>query len=163
MRKTIAWTTHLPILIKLVNETDGPILELGSGIFSTPYLHWACYADKRELVSYDNQSQFIDLMQQYRTDYHRIEAVEDYAYADIDRYWDIAFVDHDPAERRGIDAQRLLHFAKYVVVHDSDPKTQGIYGYDQAFAQAKYRWDFTETRPNTTVLSNYIDLKDFKL
>jgi preprotein translocase subunit YajC len=50
--------SHLPILIKLVEMTDGPILELGSGLFSTLFLHWACFLKKRKLVSYDNDEEF---------------------------------------------------------------------------------------------------------
>lgn len=163
MRKTIAWTTHLPVLIRLMNKTSGPVLELGSGIFSTPYLHWACFADKRELVSYDNSPEFIGLMQQYANDYHKVIAVDDYADADIEKVWSLAFVDHDPAHRRGIDTMRLLDYATFVVVHDSDPRTQSTYGYDEAFKHAKYRWDFTDVKPNTTVLSNFLDLKEFHL
>ena len=35
--------THLPVLMDIVSKTDGPILEIGTGVFSTPYLHWACF------------------------------------------------------------------------------------------------------------------------
>ena len=46
--------SHLPVLIKMVLMTDGPILELGTGFFSTPVLHWLCAEKKRKLVSYDS-------------------------------------------------------------------------------------------------------------
>ena len=153
----------MPVLINLVNRTEGDILELGSGIFSTPYLHWACYANKRKLVSYDNSPEFINLMQQYANDYHEVVSVTDYADAKIEKFWSIAFVDHDPAFRRGIDAGRLANYAQFVVLHDSDPRNDNDYHYPDIYPLYKYRWDFTEVVPHTTILSNFVNLDDFKL
>jgi hypothetical protein len=149
--------------MNLVNRTEGDILELGSGIFSTPYLHWACYANKRKLVTYDNSPEYIGLMQQYANDYHQVISLDDFADADIEKFWSIAFVDHDPAFRRGVEAGRLANYAQFVVLHDSDPRNDASYNYPEIYPLYKYRWDFTEVRPNTTILSNFVNLEDFKL
>ena len=66
MRINITWGSHLPILIKLVGETTGDILELGIGLYSTPFLHWSCFPNKRKLVSYESAEGYIKLLKPYR-------------------------------------------------------------------------------------------------
>jgi len=46
--------THLAPLIKAVSKTDGDILELGMGVFSTPFLHYTAILSNRKLVSIEN-------------------------------------------------------------------------------------------------------------
>ena len=158
-----AWGSHLPVLIKLVSITEGPILELGGGLYSTPYLHWACFPSKRKLVSYDSDQKYFQQMSQYKDFFHDVFLVNDWNVVGIDFPWDIAFIDH-VTERRGIDAARLANLAKYVVIHDSDPIKENIpYGYDKIYPLFKYRFDYKEISPNTTILSNFVDLTDFKI
>ena len=158
-----AWGSHLPVLIKLVGITDGAILELGGGLYSTPYLHWACFPTKRKIVSYDSDPKYFGLMAQYKEVFHEVNLVTNWDEIDLNYPWDIAFIDH-VTERRGIDAARLANLVKYVVIHDSDPtKVNRIYGYDKIYPLFKYRFDYKETSPNTTVLSNFIDLSNFKI
>jgi len=45
--------SYLPILTKLVDMTDGTILELGTG-FSTTVLDMMCRTTKRQVVSYES-------------------------------------------------------------------------------------------------------------
>jgi hypothetical protein len=160
-----AWGSHLPILMKLVSITDGDILELGTGLYSTPYLHWACFPTRRTLVSYDNNLSYIRYMNQYLEPFHQIIAVENWDDINIEKPWDIAFIDHAPDFRRKEEAKRLANCAKYVVIHDSDPTSGGkrAYKYDEIYPFFKYRYDYTETSPNTTVLSNFVDLTNFKI
>ena len=42
MKIFAGWGSHLPVLIHLMNHTTGDVLELGTGLYSTPYLHHAC-------------------------------------------------------------------------------------------------------------------------
>jgi len=159
-----AWGSHLPVLIKLVEITDGNILELGSGIFSTPYLHWACLPTKRQLTSYDHSPQYSDYLKQYEDpEFHEVIHVDDYDDAMIEKHWDIAFFDHAPEARRKVDIARLANLAKYLVIHDSDPKTDGHYRYSEIYPLFKYRYDYTAVSPNTTILSNFVDLTDFHI
>src|SRR3990172_8056396 len=82
--------THLPALIKAMEKTDGEVLELGMGIFSTPYLHYQCLLSKRKLVSYENYKAWLDFFTRYgyANEYHEINFVESYADAQIEgRHW----------------------------------------------------------------------------
>jgi hypothetical protein len=56
-----------------MGKTDGDVLELGLGVFSTPYLHYQCILSKRKLVSYENCKPWMDFFTQrygYQDEYH---------------------------------------------------------------------------------------------
>jgi hypothetical protein len=149
--------THLPILIKLVNMTDGPILELGTGIFSTPYLHFACFEKKRKLVSFEEKSTYFEMAKQYICDYHKICTNWD----DIgNEHWSVVLVDQYPASRKDT-AKKLANSADYIILHDSDDEYEESYKYSEIYPLFKYRYDFDKLSPRTTVLSNFKDLKQW--
>ena len=163
--------SHLSILMKLVNMTEGPILELGMGLFSTPYLHWACYDNKRTLVSCENKKDFHDMFifndhREANNDYtyHKMIFVEDSDWDKIDlvdRHWSIVLVDHNPGPRRKEEIRRLANSADYILVHDSDDlnKHHRHYKFPEIYPLFKYRYD-NNIYPRTTVLSNFKDLSD---
>ena len=165
MRINITWGSHLPILNKVLNETTGSVLELGTGLYSTPIMHWVCFPHKRKLVSYESNPTYAKMLNAYKDTFHEIHNIDekDWDNIDIEKEWDVAFIDHAPDVRRGIEAKRLANFAKYVVIHDSDTHNDPYYKYDEVYPLYKYRFDYRETVPNTTILSNFIDLTNFEL
>jgi hypothetical protein len=164
IKTTAGWGSHLPVLMKVMSITDGPVLEMGMGIFSTPYLHWACFSAKRKLCSFDNDPDYFNQNHEYCNDYHEVTLVTDWDKIDIDKPWDVVLVDHAPCLRRKVDIMRLADLAKFIVVHDTDWHQNKHYDYRKAvFPFFKYQYWFTEFRPKTTVLSNLVDLKDFKV
>ena len=148
------WGSHLPILMKLVNMTDGDILELGTGIFSTPYLHWACFPD-RNLVSYESDEGYYKRAKKFEAPFHQIIQVRDWDEARIKRRWSIALVDHAPDSRRIVEIRKLARFALYVVAHDANLKLDRHYHYSEIYPLFKYRYHFTACSPETVVLSNF--------
>jgi hypothetical protein len=162
--------SHLPILMKLVGMTDGPILELGMGLFSTPYLHWACYDKQRKLVSYDTNKEFMNL---FKYDDPR-EAKNKYGYHErilvknknwdaedlLSIHWSIVLVDHHPGPRRKEEVRRLADNADYIVVHDTNGRNNFYYKFTEVYPLFKYRYDYAKCYPFTTVLSNFKDLKN---
>jgi predicted O-methyltransferase YrrM len=153
--------SHLPVLIKLVLMTDGSILELGTGFFSTPVLHWLCAEKKRKLVSYDSQEAFTELANNYLTDFHEVHQVKDWSKIDIEsQYWSIVFIDHAPAQQRQLEMVRVANNADYVIVHDSELKHDKDYQYSKIAPLYKYRYDYDKVYPNTSVFSNFKDLKN---
>jgi hypothetical protein len=158
--------SHLPILIKLLNITEGPVLELGTGLFSTPFLHWACFDKKRKLVSYENKKKFFDFWiyndaRELNNDYsyHQVKFVENNNWdaIDISEHWGIVFIDHNPGPRRREEMKRVANNADYVVIHDTDDKNDWYYKYSEHFPLFKYRWD-SKIYPRTTILSNFFSL-----
>lgn len=159
MRTTPGAGTHLPVLIKLVQATTGPIAEVGGGLYSTPFLHWACFDKKRELATFENNPTYYKIAKQYGFHNHKVIFVEDWYEADLERYWDIVLIDHAPGERRAIDAIRVANYARYVVLHDTEERTSKEYGYERIYPHFKYIYQYTGAKPYTTVLSNFDDLK----
>ncbi len=148
--------SHLPVLMALVRMTDGPILELGCGVFSTPFLHWACLPFKRQLVTYENVPQYYDLANHAKADFHEVHCITDWDAVDLSPAWGIAFVDNDPEPERYKLVARLAH-AEYVVVHDTERKRNG---FEPIFEQFTYRYKYSSSgAPHTSVLSNTHDVR----
>ncbi len=152
--------SHLPILIRLVLMTDGPILELGTGFFSTPVLHWLCAEKNRKLVSYDSQERFVEVANNYITDWHEVHLVDDWDKIDISQHWGVAFIDHGPGPRRKVEMARVANNADYVIVHDTEPGNDWYYHFSEVAHLYKYRYDYDRVYPNTSVFSNFKDLSN---
>lgn len=158
MKMSIRYGSHMPVLIKIVGITDGPILELGTGLYSTPYLHFACLPTKRKLASYDSDESWIRNFKDYRTDFHEITLLNDWDKLDTSNNWDVVLIDHGPDERRHVEAKRFAKKAKYIILHDSNPEYDYLYKYSEIYPLFKYRFDDVSLHPNTTTLSNFVNL-----
>lgn len=146
--------------MKIVQMTEGPILELGGGTFSTPYLHWMCFPN-RKLYTFENERDFFyPHIEQYKADFHEVIFVEDWDKIDISGHWSVVLVDHHPNERRKVEITRLANSADYIVVHDTEGRHDHKYRYSEIYHLFKYRYDFQKAYPFTTVLSNFKDLSD---
>lgn len=154
----IGFGSHLPVLQKIINLTRGPVLELGGGAFSTPFLHWACFDNKRTLVTFDNEAKYFDDIKSYENDYHKVNFVEDWNKVDLSGHWSMALVDHHPNLRRKEEIKRLANSCDYIVVHDTEGKWKHKFEYYKIYPLFKYRWDYTKVLPHTSVLSNLKDL-----
>lgn len=160
--------THLAPLIQAVNKTDGDILEMGIGIFSTPYLHYQSLLTKRHLTSIDNEEGWVNRFKssnvsghRYQGKYHDLLYIANYDDAPIDKPWDVALIDHSPSARRIVDIKRLAHLAQYIIIHDSTPRKEREYHYGEIYPLFKYKTDWLEDANPATVLSNFNDLTDF--
>ena len=150
------WGSHLPVLTKVMSQTDGSVLEVGMGLYSTPILHWMCFDKKRELVSYDNEPEFFHLNEQYQNDYHSVSLVKDWD-INIFRKWDVVLVDQRPSRSRIDTIRKVANYANYIIVHDTQ-RNKKFCDFESIYPLFKYRYTYTKTSPNTTVLSNFKDL-----
>lgn len=161
MRYNPNWSSHLPILIKVLNISEGPVLEMGMGPFSTPVIHWLCLDQKRILVSYENDLNYFNQNKVFGAAWHQIKLVKNWSQADIENtHWGLAFIDHTPELRRSIDIKRISNKADYIVVHDSEEKSEHKYHFTEIYPLFKYRYNYQRQKPYTTVLSNFKDLKN---
>lgn len=162
--------THLGPLIACINKSNGDVLELGIGFFSTPYLHYQCLLSKRHLTSIDNEKGWVKRFADsdfacyhYRGEYHDFIFVKDWKDAPIEKQWDVVLVDHSPSERRKEDVKKLANLAKYIIIHDSNENGQSKYRdykYNEIFPLFKYKRVWDKDERHATVLSNFIDLQD---
>ncbi len=152
--------THLPLLMDIMERSSsGRVAEFGAGFFSTPYLHWQTYRQQqRKLMTYENNLEFLQLFERYKTDWHEIIPVTDWDAIDLSGEWSVAFIDHAPKERRIEEIKRLAHSCDYIVIHDTQGRRENVFHYRDTLATFKYRKDFTLVRPHTCVVSNRIQL-----
>lgn len=161
MRYNPAWSSHLPMLIKILNLSKGPVLELGMGPFSTPVMHWLCLDSKRQLVSYDNDKVYFDRNLSFKTDWHQVLLTEDWDKIDIENTrWGMVLVDHAPDFRRKDEIRRLANNADYLVIHDSENSLDKLYHYSEIYPLFKYRYNYKRQKPYTTILSNFKNLNN---
>ena len=154
-----AHTTHMPMLIKTVQMSKGPILELGAGIFSTPLLHWLCSEDSRRLDTYESHPDYYDFAKRFQSKYHRIHLTKDWQDIDLKKHYSVVLIDHWPEKQRGIDVIKLKNNADYIVLHDSELEKK--YGYDKVWKHFKYIYHWKFCTPHTTILSNFKDVSNF--
>lgn len=144
-------STHMPMLIKCVQMTDGDVCELGSGFNSTPLLHWLTLG--RKLITYESDKEYFHYANKFRTANHRIREMHE---IDYDKHWSVVLVDHacKPPHSRAEDAKKFKD-VDLMILHDSEDP---VYEYEKVYPLYKYRYDYKDAVPNTTVLSNKIDV-----
>lgn len=160
MKPTKQYTTHISTLLAALRMTNGLVIELGGGQSSTPFLHWVCKAQRRKLLTYENHDAYYNYCRKFQSKDHRIRKVDD---------WDdipaqecaVVFVDLHPSSMRHVMANRFKDHADLVVVHDTE-RDDDNYRNREIWPNFKYRYDFTEARPWTSVVSNKIDLTFFE-
>lgn len=153
-RYSPTWATHMPILIRVLELSKGPVLELGMGIYSTPLLHILCENTHRELASYEDNLPWYEAHANYRSKHHSINLVSKWERVPIEKtHWGLVFIDHAD-KRRAIDAWRARDVADYVILHDSNDYNEKAYHYSRIYPSFKYRYNFRRLSPNTTILSN---------
>jgi len=150
------FATHMPVLLACLQRTTGPVLELGSGWFSTPLV--AAFATDRLVRTVESNHEWYDRISRVCTyqpitrHRHQIVFVPDYNDAPIeDHQWSVVLLDHEPPPRRGVDALRLRDRCQLMIGHDSEHPD---YGYGPVFDTFKYRFTLSSVFPWTTVVSD---------
>jgi hypothetical protein len=117
----------------------------------------------RRLISYESSNFWYLKATKNPVPFHKVIKVS-YGWDDakIEKHWGMAFVDHWPDERRWVEIKRLANYAEYIVIHDSNLSEIKQYGYERIWPLFKYRFNYKKLNPNTTVVSNFHDLKEFK-
>lgn len=163
--------THIAPLMTAVVYTQGPILEMGAGDFSTPLLHAICSATKRLLFTLDTDRKRLELFHDLATPWHQLQYVPVYEddwqlnpkpskWDEIGEkeHWAVVFVDHRPGERRIVDIQRLRSHTDVFVIHDTQ---EPGYGYEPILSSFKYRYVYDRYSTTTTLVSDTIDVTKF--
>lgn len=163
MKLVPKYCSYIPVLVKALEKVGGAVLELGTGPHSTMFLHWMCIEQNRPLVSYENNEEYYNLVKccegaGVRETNHQVILIEDWDEAEIEEPWGIVLVDHSPAARRKEDVKRLAEHAQCIIIHDSSWKSEKHYHYKDIYPLFKYRYDYKKVKPQTTILSNFIDV-----
>lgn len=150
------YATHLPVLMTMLTKTTGPVIEFGCGHYSTPLLHHVCKLTQRKLVSLEGDYQWMTGFAKYNSDFHEVRHVTDWnSVPELTQQWSLAFIDHAPALQRKETIRQMQDVVDYFVIHDSE--TDSVYHYSEIFPLFPHRFDYTEYRPWTTILSKKYD------
>lgn len=157
--------SHIPVLVKLMEHVNKPVLELGVGYSSTPLLHWLCKDKRITLYSAETDNVWADRFKEYSDQFsHYLFYVNnDWNWAFIDdfipRKLGLVFVDNRPAKKRVSNAVYFKDRADFIVLHDSELADHPAYKYDRAYKHFKYVYHYTKVKPYTAILSNFIDVE----
>ena len=161
-----SYATHQPMLVRAVEKTSGPVLELGAGKASTPLLHQLCEERGRPLLTIETSVEWYRKYADLQTEQHQILLVEDWPGAPLETWlgeggrWSVALVDHAPGDRRRVEILRLIDRTNVLVVHDTEPGAAQWYGNwnEEFWSQFQYRALDRRFGPWTMAISNTLDV-----
>ena len=175
------WGSHLPILMKVMSVSTGDVLEMGAGLYSSPFLYWMCKDQRREFISVEQNFEWWKMIWNVKNIKHlsilskvvgpkaQANYVNDWDLAleqVSTKFWDVVLIDHAPSRRRIVDIKELANKTNYMVIHDTQ-RNYKFCNYNEIFPLFKYRFDYSQPDwdskvPHTTVLSNFKDLSCLK-
>ena len=145
-----SYATHLPWLCACFLHTEGPVLEFGSGDYSTNMLHTLCAAAGRRLITVETDFEFLKrfLTDLDGVDGHTFQQPQLYTDAEIPSPIGLIFIDCEPAHDRGMLLEKFRTRAQIIVCHNTESPA---YNYD--FSPFEYVKDCDRIFPMTTAAS----------
>jgi len=157
------YASYFPALVKALEMVGGDILELGSGLHSTIFLHWMCGHQGRSLITYEHDKYWYDLVKHcgddpHESGFHKVVFVDDWDKIAIEKPWGIVLVDHGPGIRRKEEIRRLADYAQCLVVHDARGRDEKHYRYSEIYPLFKHIQLYGSHLSQAVILSNHIDV-----
>jgi hypothetical protein len=151
--------THIPLLVRVFDLSEGDVLEIGTGYFSTLILRWLAHMYKRHVYSYENNPNWYQKVIKGNTQYHTQILVDSWDKLPVDKHWGLVFIDHSPPARRIVEIERFAKRADYIVIHDTEPEHDSGYHFSKIWPLFKYVYHWKKLFQWTSVVSNFKDLK----
>lgn len=159
IRKT--FSTYMPLLIRTLDVSSGTVYEFGAGVYSTPLLHWYTLNQQRNLWTFEENQSYFDMVKDFESNWHKVILVNNWNQIKVEKVG-LLFIDHGVAGEdctcRGKAAIKFKDAAEYIVLHDTEEQCAKVYGYNKVWPQFKYRYDWRECLPYTSVVSNIHDV-----
>jgi hypothetical protein len=172
------FSSHRPMLYRVImNTSHNGFFEFGTGKGSTPLLR-ELYATEQfkthDLISYESNYDWYELM---KTDeYNEVPHADNiarsknhYLFYEPDllhpNIWrgSILFIDSAPGELRKHLISKHSNIAKLIIVHDTEPGAEYVYGMADILGSFKFRCDLiVDGAPQTTVVSNLYEFDNWK-
>lgn len=149
------WGSHLMPLMACCAASNGAVLEVGMGDYSTPLLHSYCVAAGRLLVSVETNTEWREKFRWCETPNHRIPFINDYSDLRIfmHQHFGVVFLDQSHGDRRAGDAMLFRDSAEYIVIHDA--QADDVMGpLKTILPQFQFNRMYDRYFPHTMVLSN---------
>lgn len=166
--------THCPLIAKCILNTKGPILELGTGVYSGVFIDFL--AKGRKIISTDTDIKWLsELKKEFESNLHSFvhincnndsneynKQMDEFKKINND-FYSIVFIDHGIISERQSDITRFKDIAELIIVHDSSYTcNQGhddiTYKYNKNISTFKYTYEYTKMWPFTCVMSDINNL-----
>ena len=163
MRSThlhLAYGSHSIALLPCLHWTQGPVLEVGAGCYSTSLL--SLYSQSRYCRTMESDWHWLEKVKAFfpascdlsENRGHEFQYVENYRDAVMeDRSWDIVFIDQGDHASRVETALRMKEKSRLVILHDTEHANL-----DSALNGYRYRYDLKTIFPHTGIASQVDDL-----
>jgi len=165
IRISKAYTTHIALLLKVLDHSEGAVYEFGAGLYSTPLLHWYCKNKNRKLTTFEDDPIYYEVARRFSSGNHYITKVDNWSDIKV-KSIGLLFIDSggkaEGGYGRGLDAIRFKDNADYIVLHDTEEKYTKVYNYDKMWPEFKNVFTWKECIPYTSVVSNLKDLSWLK-
>lgn len=153
------WSNHRYLLWPALEATKHmrlPVLELGCGDGSTPYLQAYCKVNNLELFSYDYNKEWADKYNAIQSDWSDLSI--------FSREYSVALVDESPGEHRK-ESIPLLTNTKIIVCHDTEPPADHGYKMRDELKKFKFMIDLKTDEPGAwaSAVSNVLDVTKWEL
>lgn len=153
------WDSHRPMLYLAAYYCDGNIVELGCGAGSTNllYSYWLDHPKSDAFASLETNPEYTTLFS------HTTDLVDSYYDAMKFMPCGLLFIDCAPGELRKYLIDYYRNCAQFIVVHDTEPGAEYVYGMADALSKFLYRCDLViKGMPQTTAVSNVYDVSTWK-
>ena len=155
-QSTNDWDSHKPMLYLALEKIDGAVFEMGCGYGSTLMLHNECKRMLRRFNSYETNKEWAKRFP------NKTELIENYTHVYINptiKEGSILFIDCAPGEIRKELVQKNKNDFDIIIIHDTEPGADYVYGMSEILSTFKYRLDYQpEGKPHTTAVSNAVNV-----
>lgn len=142
-------------------RTEGTILELGCGWYSTPILHEIAVAQKRLLVTIDNNNDWLTEYKSLECEFHRLHLVGWWGDMPLEQRYGLAFVDQAQPCEREYTTRKIYDLVNVFVFHDTEEGP--AYGYNRVLSMFKHQFTDKCHQAWTTVASNKVNVNEWEL
>jgi hypothetical protein len=175
------FSTHQALLVAAMLKTQGSILEMGGGNYSTPLVSAFANAQRREAHTIETGPAMFEFLKRFSSPFHKIWPVSGYDFAADGRFlpradttraqyiaiqaaflrdfctehpqrWSVVFVDQAPGYLRVPAIEYFADSADFIVTHDTE---HDAYGFEPCLSTFRHRWDFCLYVPHATIVSNF--------
>ena len=165
----------IPLIIAAL-LSDGDLLELGMGLYSTPVIHKLSVDKEKMATSIDTNAQWASKFQFYNeTSTHQLLVMPFEEMINYGSYknWGVVLVDHGFANKRYINVVKFANNSQIVLAHDAEDPAEMFYKYKHFKVREHFKFSCRYTvfhrnnmslsnHTSTLLLSNFIDVRKFE-
>jgi hypothetical protein len=158
----LTYGSHVIPFLASLWVTDGAILELGSGWYSTPVAHRISDVHNRSVLTADSTYTWLNHFLFLSSSKHSLYLVGDTnqkvatangkpalevvrswkSIGHQQKHWGFIFVDHAPSGQRVVDLERLRQQGDLFLIHDTESANEIFYKVANVLGTFKYRTTF---------------------